>query len=165
MLRRPHFIAAIVTIVSNSIFLHRHGHLPPLQQQSLAPANATLGFGTILAVSRPHSRRLPGLLWAANLTSLQISVPSQSNWTDADLHSFRLASGSSISPGSVLAWLAHLHALRTFLSGGVDTALILEDDADFDLSIRSHQIPLFASKLRALLESKSGDTYWPATST
>jgi hypothetical protein len=56
------------------------------------------------------------------------------------LHSFRLASGSSISPASALAWLAHLHALRTFLSSGVSTALILEDDVDFDPSIRSHQI-------------------------
>ncbi|KAF3054037.1 hypothetical protein E8E11_009952 [Didymella keratinophila] len=163
MRRRLHVIAAAVLTVTTSILFHRHDHLPPLQQQSFASANATLGFDTILAVSRVHSRRLPRLLWAANLTDLRIEVPSQPNWTGGDLHSFRLASDSSISECSALAWLGHLHALRAFLSSDASTALILEDNAGFSLSIRSHQIPLLASKLRKLLESAG--SYWPHPST
>lgn len=163
MRRRLHIIVAIVTVVIAFVLLHRHGYLPPLQQQSLAPANATPGFGTILAVSRPHSRRLAGLLWAANLTDLQIEVPSQPNWTDNDVRSFRLESGSFVSKGSGLAWLGHLHVLRTFLSSSASTALILEYEADFSLSIRVQQVPLLASNLRKLLGS--ADSFWPDTLT
>lgn len=155
--------AATVTVVTASILLLRHGYLAPLQQHNLTPANATLGFGTILIISRPHSHRLPGLLWAANLTDLLIEVPSQPDWIKDSLHSLRIDSGSSMSEGSALAWLGHLHALRTFLSSDVSTALILEDDADFDLSIRIQQVPMLAPNFHKLLEIAT--SYWPDLST
>ena len=137
--------------------------MPSQQHQVLAPSNATLGFGTILAVSRPHSRRQPGLLWAANLTDLEIIIPFQSEWTETKLRAFRLGSDSAISEGSARAWLGHLNALRWFLETEKETALVREDDVDWDINVRSHQIPLLASAIRKLLRNASSvhpSAYW-----
>lgn len=149
------------------ILLHRKNHTSTPPPPSLEKANATLGFGSILAVSRALSRRQASLLWAANLTDLEIAIPPQPAWTEADLRAFRLDEGSTISNGSALAWLGHLHALRQFLATSQETALVIEDDVDWDISVRTHQIPLLAASIRALLSpgsatanSKAGETYW-----
>jgi hypothetical protein len=78
---------------------------------ALLPANSTLGFGTILAVSHAHSPRRSGLLWAANLTNLAIEIPDQPRWTEGDFQAFT-AEESTISKGSAFAWMGHLNALR-----------------------------------------------------
>ncbi|KAH6638960.1 hypothetical protein C7974DRAFT_305869 [Boeremia exigua] len=156
-------LLAILTILTIWLLLTARNFVPSPQHQALAPANATLGFGTILAVSRPHSRRRPGLLWAANLTDVEIVIPSQPVWSDADLDALLHESESAISKGSARAWLGHLNALRSFLETDKVTALIIEDDVDFDISIRSHQIPLLASSIRALLRNASAvhtAPYW-----
>ncbi|KAF2626597.1 glycosyltransferase family 25 protein [Macroventuria anomochaeta] len=172
MLRRTRAILiAILTSPTILLLLYNRNLDPPFQHQVSAPANSTLGFGTILAVSRPHSRRQPGLLWAANLTDLEIVIPHQPEWTEAELDAFRLTSDSAISEGSARAWLGHLNALRCFLDTGKETALIIEDDVDFDLSIRSHQIPLLAPVVRSLLSNTSSarssvdERYWGDTNT
>lgn len=74
-------------------------------------ANSTLGFGTILAVSHGKSPRRSGLLWAANLTSLDIAIPDQPQWTEGGFQAFK-AEESTISRESALAWMGHLNALR-----------------------------------------------------
>jgi hypothetical protein len=80
----------------------------------ILPANSTLDFGTILAVSHAYSQRRASLLWAANLTDLKIVIPPQPEWTEGDLKSFKADKGSSISRGSALAWLGHLNAPRWY---------------------------------------------------
>ncbi|KAF1848053.1 glycosyltransferase family 25 protein [Cucurbitaria berberidis CBS 394.84] len=130
-------------------------------RDGLHPANATLGFGTILAVSHIQSPRRRSLLWAANLTDLEVVIPDQEDWTEGDVQNFRAKEGSSISKGSALAWLGHLDALRWFLNTTHETALIIEDDVDWDMSIRQTQIPLLAAAVRVLLANNSSDTgYW-----
>lgn len=146
-------LAAFTTIIV--LFLLYNGTTNPFpKHHDLTPANATLGFGTILAVSRPHSRRLPDLLWAANLTDLTIVIPQQPSWNISDLHAFRLDQESSISEGSARAWLGHLHTLQYFLKSGKETALIIEDDVDWDISIR-HQMSMLASHIQQLLSLPS----------
>lgn len=106
-------------------------------------------FGAILAVSRANSPRGPDLEFAANITSLAITVPSQPQWTEADVQRFRTPGGASrISRGSALAWLGHLHALREFLASPLETALIIEDDVDWDVHLRTVQVPLAARAYR-----------------
>lgn len=153
----------------------------------LGPANATLGvqlqrcsslwsslifvcfqFGRILAVSRQHSPRREGLLLAANITDLDISIPVQPIWTDEDVLNLRAEQGSSITRGSALAWLGHLNALRTFLASDCSTALILEDDVDWDFRLRTSQIPITASAFRSLtsnfnVEGLGRSDYWGNT--
>ncbi|CAI9628399.1 unnamed protein product [Alternaria burnsii] len=130
----------------------------------LPQANSTLGFGAILALSHPSSPRRQRLLWAANLTDIEIVIPEQKEWEVNDTERLK-AKESSLSPGSAKAWLGHLEVLKWFLASDYETALIIEDDTDFDISIRSSQIPLLASAFRSLLNSTGDDhtSYWAPT--
>lgn len=112
--------------------------------------NSTLGFGRIYVVSKKDSPRRSGLLQAANVTELQLTIPVQPQWTDQDLKGH-----PNIGRGSLLAWLGHLHTLREFLDSGAETALVLEDDVDWDIHLRSLQVPRVATAVRTLLSSKS----------
>ncbi|KAF2702986.1 glycosyltransferase family 25 protein, partial [Pleomassaria siparia CBS 279.74] len=128
----------------------------------LVAANSTLGFGAILAVSHETSPRRASLVYAANLTGLDIAIPAQPKWTDEDVQTFMVGeeeergSKSRISRGSALAWMGHLNALRWFLSTDLQTALILEDDVDFSIHVRREQAPLAAAAVRMLLSKPEG---------
>ncbi|KAF2827033.1 hypothetical protein CC86DRAFT_416823 [Ophiobolus disseminans] len=169
MLRKRNLtVVLLITLVAFIVFYVRplsSSHAPI----ALTPANSTLGFGTIIAVSHAKSPRRASLLWAANLTDLEIVIPEQTQWTEAELEDFRSKEHSVVSRGSALAWLGHLDALRWFLSTPHSTALILEDDTDFSLHIRRTQIPLLASSIRALLGNTSSSPgpndpdYWAPT--
>lgn len=39
--------------------------------------------------------------------------------------------------GSLLAWLGHLELLRSMVASGLVTALIVEDDVDWDVVVKS----------------------------
>ncbi|KAF2196520.1 hypothetical protein GQ43DRAFT_404931 [Delitschia confertaspora ATCC 74209] len=123
-------------------------------------ANSTLGFGAVVAVSHAKSPRQKDLLYAANLTGITITIPAQPVWTDEDLRSFRSPEKSRISKGSALAWMGHLNALRWFLDSPLETALVLEDDVDWDIRLRTTQIPLAAATIRQLLGNSSTLDYW-----
>ncbi|EOD46821.1 hypothetical protein GTA08_BOTSDO01405 [Neofusicoccum parvum] len=129
-----------------------------LNYTRLHPANATLGFGAVLAVSRQHSPRQEALFFASNLTGVHITVPRQPQWSDDDLNELKADADSRITRGSALAWLGHLNALKWFLDSGLETALVLEDDVDWDIHLRSIQVPLASENLRSLLGSDK--TYW-----
>jgi hypothetical protein len=108
-----------------------------------------------LAVSREGSPRREGLLLAANITELDITIPLQPKWTDEDLAKVRADRDSRISRGSLLAWLGHLNALRWFLSTELESVLILEDDVDWDIHLRTQQIPAAAAAVRQLVSEKT----------
>ncbi|KAI4939407.1 uncharacterized protein J4E92_000692 [Alternaria infectoria] len=141
-----------------------HSQQPP---PSLPPANSTLGFGAILAVSHSSSPRRPSLLWAANLTDIEIVIPRQKEWGVGDVEKLKTKEGSSLSTGSAKAWMGHLEALRWFLASSHETVLIIEDDTDFDIFIRQSQVPLLASAVRSLLDKgvtdDSSSSYWAST--
>lgn len=114
-------------------------------------ANRTLGFGAVVAVSKEGSPRRYALLQAANVTDFDITIPTQPSWTEGDIERFSNGKGPSPHRGSLLAWMGHHNALRWFLNSGLDTVLILEDDVDWDIRLRSLQIPLAAKAVRQLL--------------
>ncbi|KAM0723989.1 hypothetical protein Q7P37_000980 [Cladosporium fusiforme] len=146
-----------------------HGPKDELAHTPIEPANATLGFGTILAVSRKESPRRSGLILAANITSIDIAIPPQPIWTPEDISHLRANRTSTITRGSALAWLGHLNALRAFLATPASTALIIEDDIDWDIHLRTVQIPKTASAFRSLTSdfhpTPQPDQYWGNTST
>lgn len=122
-----------------------------------------------MAVSRQQSPRRDGLLLAANITALDISIPVQPPWTDEDIARLRAENISSITRGSALAWLGHLNALQAFLASDHSTALIIEDDVDWDIRLRIVQIPVTASAFRSLTSnfntvSLGLEDYWGNTS-
>ncbi|KAF9691246.1 hypothetical protein EKO04_010734 [Ascochyta lentis] len=163
MLRKTRtFLLTFFITLTLLILFHSNSLNPSPPPRPPESANATLGFGTILAVSRPQFRREDSLLWAANLTELSITVPSQPAWTEADLRAFHLEDESAISNGSALAWLGHLNALRQILETEKATALVIEDDVDWDISVRVHQVPLLAAAIRKLLHREPTANTEPA---
>ena len=53
--------------------------------------------------------------------------------------------------------LSHRVVLQEFLRSGLETALILEDDVDFDIRLRSLQVPLAQFASRQLLHDNSSN--------
>jgi hypothetical protein len=82
---------------------------------------------------------------------LDIIIPDQPVWKDADIEQFRAKNHSSISRGSAMAWLGHLNVLRWFLDSGIETMLVVEDDVDWDIHLRTSQVPKVAAAMRTLL--------------
>jgi len=52
------------------------------------------------------------LLFAANITNINVTIPRQPEWTEDDVTRLKADVGSKISKGSALAWLGHINALR-----------------------------------------------------
>jgi hypothetical protein len=123
MSRRRHTILLfLLLLLLLSLLIATHlSHSTNHASTILSPANSTLGFGTILAVSHAHSPRRASLLWAANLTDLEIVIPPQQFWTEAEIAHLRGKDSEGgevdgeLSRGSALAWLGHLDALRWYV--------------------------------------------------
>ena len=115
-------------------------------------ANATLGFGGLYVVSGPGSPRRKKLEQAAAVSELTLTIPDQVAWTDEHIAAFRWPKEeeSKIGKGSVMAWLSHHLVLKAFIESGLETALIFEDDVDWDVRLRTQQIPLAQKAARAL---------------
>ena len=127
-------------------------------------------------MSREGSPRRDGLLLASNITEIDITIPNQPKWTDAEVNKLRADRDSRISRGSALAWLGHLNALRWFLATDLESVLILEDDVDWDIHLRTQQIPSAAAAIRKLVRDKTSipgnlntkpewNNYWGYSST
>lgn len=99
------------------------------------------------------SWRTRGLEAAAKLTGLNFTIPPQTPTTDDAVRAFQQkASGKQnvLTPpfGSAKAWLAHLHLLEHVVSLGLETVLIMEDDVDWDVDLRTKQMELVVNNVR-----------------
>ncbi|KAF2770639.1 hypothetical protein EJ03DRAFT_326262 [Teratosphaeria nubilosa] len=123
----------------------------------LAPANSTLGFGGLYVVSGPGSPRRQHLEEAAAVTELNFTIPTQIAWTDEDVRNFRPEheEESNILTGSIKAWMSHHVVLNEFLDSGLETALIFEDDVDWDIRLRTKQVPLAQQAVRNMSNSEA----------
>ncbi|MCJ1292566.1 hypothetical protein MMC34_004117 [Xylographa carneopallida] len=139
--------------------------------------NATLGFQAIISVSAEnrndaHAWRQDGLINAANRTGLIVHIPHQRDVTFKELKDLRDGevdvdgdgeADEDIrhpSEGQALAWLAHIDTLKNIIKANTTTALIIEDDADWDVSIRSETFPI-ASAIRSLTNASSPPDLYP----
>ncbi|KAF2144064.1 glycosyltransferase family 25 protein [Aplosporella prunicola CBS 121167] len=161
--RRPLRYLVALAIVS-FLFIHWsslfHSASPFLTSvNAVLPTNSTLGFGAIYVLSKDDSPRRERLIQAANVTEIDLTIPVQPHWTLDDEENFRLPVNSTVGRGSLLAWLGHLHILREFLKSGAETAIILEDDVDWDIRLRSLQVPLVSSAVRSLLPPAKYPSY------
>ncbi|KAJ5116432.1 hypothetical protein N7456_000780 [Penicillium angulare] len=116
-------------------------------------SNTTIGFEKILVLSHGPSWRTRGLAAAANLTGLQYTVPPQPP-VHPELSAAFAKLGSdkgkdSPTPGGSRAWLAHLDLIKYVYQLNIQTALIIEDDTDWDVSLRT-QMKSIASAIRNL---------------
>ncbi|KAI1155911.1 glycosyltransferase family 25 protein [Nemania diffusa] len=116
-------------------------------------ANATLGFQKVLALSVRPSWRSRGLQAAASLTGLAIDIPPQPRNADAFVAAFQgIGTGQTgvrtPDRGSARAWVAHLDLLKHVVASGLASALVVEDDVDFDVRVRA-QMRGLADHVRA----------------
>ncbi|RMZ30246.1 hypothetical protein D0859_05635 [Hortaea werneckii] len=177
MIRYPRqaVIAALALVALGSfLLLLRNNHSvyqQPGQQQLVrvladertptASRIARLGFDEILVVTAGfHDWRAQGLKAAAERTGLAVTFLQQPHWTDTQKKAFHRGDKyeSWNLPGSTGCWLGHLHALRYFLSTKQATALILEDDADWDVRIKE-QVVRAQDYLRKLTEPGTADLW------
>lgn len=128
----------------------RSARLPTLTGANAA-GNSTLGFQKILALSHAPSWRSRGLLRAATHSGLEVDIPKQPQWSQELIDAFRyMGPLGSLHPkqGAALAWLAHLDLVKYFIMSDYDTALILEDDVDWDVNIKEQTVRI-AEAVRA----------------
>ncbi|KAL4973677.1 hypothetical protein BDW66DRAFT_161923 [Aspergillus desertorum] len=129
---------------------------PPLT----GAGNSTLGFEAILALSPFPSWRTTGLQAAAQLTGLDIQIPPQPPIPSEIIDAFAgLGPEEARHPnhGSAVAWVAHLDLIKHVVQSEFETALILEDDVDWDLSIREQMIGV-AEAVRRLTKTADSTT-------
>ncbi|KAF2105944.1 hypothetical protein BDV96DRAFT_508597, partial [Lophiotrema nucula] len=110
-------------------------------------------FERILAVSASDSWRRKGLLEAATLTGISVQVPAQPVWKDNELKRFTSqtsrTSGIRLTTGEAGCWLGHLHLIEYVAKANLTSALIVEDDVDWDVALKD-QLELICPSVRAL---------------
>ncbi|OQD80293.1 hypothetical protein PENANT_c037G09433 [Penicillium antarcticum] len=164
--RQTSFVLSTVLLVGCWLFF-RSLYLSPTRESASASVfpktpphpeegagNGTLG---ILALSHGASWRTRGLVAAARLTGLQITIPPQPP-THPDLISAFALLGphkqekDHPTPGGSRAWLAHLDLIKFAYQSNFQTTLIIEDDVDWDVSLRA-QMKDIASAVKSLTKT------------
>ncbi|KXL43433.1 MAG: glycosyltransferase family 25 protein, partial [Acidomyces sp. 'richmondensis'] len=161
--RSPTIYIVLASAIIVSLLLLRPGFATDVSSKllpaRLKPANATMGFGGLFVVSGPGSPRRQHLEEAARVTGLDFRIPEQVAWTEEDVRNFRpvVEEESHVLTGSVKAWLSHHVVLREFLSSGLETAVVFEDDVDWDIRLLTEQIPLAQKAVRSMSKSMGLD--------
>ncbi|VBB79661.1 Putative Glycosyltransferase Family 25 [Podospora comata] len=129
-------------------------HYPRVQGKAFSDVlNSTLGFQEIFVINLPErSDRRDAMTLAAALTRLDVK------WIDGidgkDVPE-RVLPGDSwdkkISKGNKGSWRAHMNALQRIVQDNLTSALILEDDADWDIRLKE-QMQVFAQAARAFTQ-------------
>lgn len=132
-------------------------------------------FESILVVSPNKSLggetiwRQEGMHRAANLTGLTIHIPSQPNfplsldstpWLTTVLKAKieeDTGEDGKLHNGQLMSRLGHLNVLHGMLDANISTAIIMENDGDWGVEIKS-QTPAIASAIRNLTHANNIDT-------
>lgn len=109
-----------------------------------------------MVVSPGPSWRVNDLVPVAAHTGLELTIPKQPLWTQEEVNIFRQANASntskntsSIGPGQARCWMGHMNALKHILLHNWTTALVVEDDVDWDISIKK-QMEIVGPMIRKL---------------
>ena len=132
-----------------SVLLSFSAHKPAVVSHA---QNATLGFGAIYVATEDNTTwRVQGLVKAANLTGVWLTIPVQRRQTDEEVLKFTagLEAEESVKLDAVRLSLNYIFLLEDFLRSGHETALFVEDDVDFGIDIKSQMKALS----RAMLDS------------
>ncbi|KAG6130881.1 hypothetical protein E4U38_004222 [Claviceps purpurea] len=119
--------------------------------------NATLGFGDILVVGLPsRSDRRDGMTLAAALSELSITFVDGVKGDEVNEKAVPMPKDRKHLQGASLgSWRGHMNAIQEVVRRNLSSALILEDDVDWDVRIRE-QLHGFAISSRALIQPLRG---------
>ncbi|MCJ1443264.1 MAG: hypothetical protein MMC23_003762 [Stictis urceolatum] len=126
-------------------------------------------LGTIIAVSSentsdPLAWRQSGLAAAAKYTRLEVTIaPHRKPSVKATKALQREGEEPHAKDYPALAWFAHLDALEDFVDSPYETALVVEDDVDWDVAVRetlAASSPV-VSAIRNVNESKLDSKQYP----
>lgn len=121
-------------------------------------ANGTLGFEKIYAIGlSERTDRRDSLELAADVTNLHLTwmegVPAAQMHPKTVPPTYKL---NGVLPGVVGCWRSHMNVMRQIVRDKVSSALIFEDDADWDVRIVD-QMQQFAVATKELLKHGSQD--------
>ncbi|KAG5918632.1 hypothetical protein E4U42_006789 [Claviceps africana] len=115
--------------------------------------NATLGFEDILVVGLPsRSDRRDGMTLAAALSEIRIHFVNGVKGEEVSEKAVPVPeNGQHLEGPSLGSWRGHMNAIQEVVRRNLSSALILEDDVDWDVRIRE-QLRDFALSSRALIQ-------------
>ncbi|KAF2208124.1 glycosyltransferase family 25 protein [Cercospora zeae-maydis SCOH1-5] len=121
-------------------------------------SNATLGFEKIFVVNlASRTDRRDAATLAAALTGLQFEFVKAVTHVDKKFLPPPGTDKVNLKFGALAAWRSHANILRRIVEENITSALILEDDADWDIRIKA-QMRDFARASRRLLQPLSNGT-------
>ncbi|EXU94661.1 glycosyl transferase family 25 protein, partial [Metarhizium robertsii] len=116
--------------------------------------NSTLGFEDILVVGMPsRTDRRDGMILGAALSQLEINFVDGVRGEDVNEKAIPVPEDrNNRLKGPVLgSWRGHMNAIHEVVRRNLSSALIMEDDVDWDVRIRE-QLHDFAVSIRALTQ-------------
>lgn len=121
--------------------------------------NATLGFEKIYVINRAaRTDRRDSLTLAGAFTGLDLTFIDGVDGANVEDRVLPADSREhNISPGNKGSWRAHMNALRSVIEANLTSALILEDDVDWDIRLKE-QLRRFAHASRLFLAPGSTKT-------
>ncbi|KAK3682817.1 hypothetical protein B0T22DRAFT_295012 [Podospora appendiculata] len=120
--------------------------------------NATLGFQQVFVINLPaRTDRRDAMTLATALTNIDVTwIDGVSGDEISDKVLPADSSGKAISKGNKGSWRAHMNALQKVVHQNMTSALILEDDADWDVRLKS-QLQVFAQAARAFSQPSTAN--------
>lgn len=110
-------------------------------------------------LSHHRSWRTRGLEAAARLTDIELQIPPQPNNPKSLISAFQGIGPDDVNhppTGSATAWLAHLDLIKFAVASDFETALIIEDDVDWDISVKE-QMKLLSRAIRDFTGTPASD--------
>ncbi|KEF57743.1 uncharacterized protein A1O9_05663 [Exophiala aquamarina CBS 119918] len=122
-------------------------------------SNSTLGFQEVFVVNLPErTDKRDAIAVQASLTNITFKL-SPGVRGDTISEKAKPYGMEKLLPAEVGAWRAHLNVLQKVVENRISSALILEDDADWDVSLKA-QMTEFARGTRWLM-NHTGPSYSP----
>ncbi|KAI1374626.1 glycosyltransferase family 25 protein [Hypoxylon crocopeplum] len=167
--RRPSnpVIIAISAVVLLSLYLlsTRGGNVPYFNTERATSSltndiyNNTFGFEKVFVIGLPsRTDRRDGMVLGAALSNLEIEFIDGVDGKDVPDKALPTSPDQNRMPDPVVgSWRAHINAIQEVVRRNLSSALIMEDDADWDVRIRS-QLHDFALASHALTQPLAGSS-------
>ncbi|KAI1806895.1 glycosyltransferase family 25 protein [Daldinia bambusicola] len=120
-------------------------------------SNDTLGFSEVFVINLPSRKdRRDAMSLAGTVSNLTFTWIDGVSGDQVSNLGLPIRPGEHAASGAKGSWRSHMNALQSVIREDVTSALILEDDIDWDIRLKS-QLQTFALASRTWLrESKSG---------